>query len=88
MQQFHTFRSVVRWIVAVAAATLVASIPTRVSDHDLAAGFPFTWSTRQQVITLGEQPHSFSLWLLLLDIAIVLAAFIAMRLTLRRLVRR
>lgn len=81
MRQFDTFRSTVRWLVAVAAAAFVAAIPTRLASHHVAVGFPFTWLTRQEIVTFGEQPHSFSLSLLLLDIALVLAVFIALRLS-------
>jgi len=88
MQQFHTFRSVVRWLVAVAAATFIAAIPTRLSSHDLAVGIPLTWHTRQEVITLGEQPHTFSLWLLLVDIALVLVALVMLRISISRLIHR
>jgi hypothetical protein len=88
MRQFHTFRSTVRWLVAIAAAMLVAAIPTRLGSHDVAVGFPFTWHTRQEVITLGEQPHSFSFSLLLLDIVFVLAVFIALRIGIRLIHRR
>ena len=88
MRQFHQLRSTVRWLVAIAAATFVAAIPTPLSMHDLAVGIPFTWHTRQEIITLGEQPHSFTLWLLLLDIAIVLAVLTLLRIAFSRLIHR
>lgn len=86
MRYFHRFRSLVRWLVTIAAATFIAAIPTRLSMHDLAVGFPFTWRTRQEIVTLGEQPHSFSLWLLLLDVALVLVVFVVLRVGISRLV--
>lgn len=86
MGQFDTFRSVVRWLVAITAATFVAAIPTRLGMHYLAVGFPFTWRTRQEIVTSGEQPHSFSLWLLLLDIALVLVVLVLLRIAVSRLI--
>ena len=88
MRPFHTFRSTVRWLVAIATAMFVAAIPTRLGSHDVAVGFPFTWHTRLEVVTLGEQPHSFSLSLLLLDIVLVLIVFIALRIGVSRLIHR
>ena len=88
MRQFHKFRSAVRWLVAIVAAALVAAIPTRLSMHNLAVGIPFTWRTRQEVVTSGEQPHTFTLWLLLLDIAIALAVFAMLRIFVRSLIHR
>ena len=69
-------------------AIAVAAIPTRVSDHDVAVGFPFTWHSRQEVITLGEQPHSSSAPLLMLDIAIALIILSAISFDLVRLLRK
>ena len=60
-----------RTLVAI-VAIVIAAIPTRLGSHDVAVGFPFTWYTRQEVITFGEQPHTFSFLLLLSDIAIAL----------------
>jgi len=74
--------------VAIVAATFVAAIPTRLSTHDLAVGFPFTWRTRQEIVTFGEQPHSFNLWLLLFDIALVLVVFVLLRIAISRLIHR
>ena len=74
--------------MAVVAATFIASIPTRVSMHDLAIGFPFTWHSRQEIVTLGEQSHSFSSGLLLLDVALALAVFVVARVAISRFVRR
>jgi len=88
MRQFDTFRSVVRWLLAITAATFVAAIPTRLSMHYLAVGFPFTWRTHQEIVSSGEQPHSFSLWLLLLDIALVVVVFVLLRIAVRRLIHR
>ena len=88
MRQLHTFRSVVRWFVAVVAATVIAAIPRRLRSHDLAVGTPLTWHTRQEVITLGEQPHGFSLWLLLVDIALVLVGLVMLRMAISKLVPR
>jgi len=71
-------RTALKWIVFIFAAVIIAAIPTRLGSHDVAVGFPFTWHTRQEIITFGEQPHSFSFLLLLSDVAIallVLAAF-------------
>jgi hypothetical protein len=86
IRQFHTFRSVVRWRVAFTAATFVAAVPTRLNMHNFAVGFPFTWRTHQEIIASGEQPHSFSLWLLPLDIALVLVVFVLLRIAVSRLI--
>ena len=86
MRQFHTFRTVVRWLVAIVAAAFIAAIPTRLSSHDHAVGFPFTWYRLQEILTLGEQ-SSLSLRLLLLDIALVLAALVVLRIVIGGLVR-
>jgi hypothetical protein len=67
-------RGLLKLSFLVAGATITAAIATRLSDHDLALGFPFTWYTRQDIVTLGEQPHSFSLLLMLLDFVIALLA--------------
>jgi len=75
-------------MVAIAVASFIAAIPTRLSMHDLAVGFPFTWHTRQEIVTLGEQPHSFWLWLLLLDMALVLVVFVLLRAGISRLIHR
>jgi hypothetical protein len=88
MQQRYTFRSVVRWLVVIIAATFIAAIPTRLRSHDSAAGFPFTWYNLQEIFTLGEYALSFSLWLLLLDIALVLAAFVVLRIVISKLIHR
>jgi MFS superfamily sulfate permease-like transporter len=88
MQQRYIFRRVVRWLVAIIAATFIAAIPTRLSSHDSAAGFPFTWYNIQGIFTLGEYALSFSLWLLLLDIALVLAAFVVLRIVISKLIHR
>jgi hypothetical protein len=87
VQQIYNLRSALRWLLAAVAATLVAAIPTRLSMHDLAVGLPFTWHTRQEIVTLGEQPNALSLWLLLLDIALVLGFLIVLRLLFGKLLR-
>ena len=58
--------------VLIFAALVIAAIPTRLGSHDVAVGFPFTWHTSQQIITFGEQPHSFSFLVLLCDFGIAL----------------
>jgi hypothetical protein len=63
---------ILKWSILVFAALVIAAIPTRLGDHDVAVGFPFTWYTREVIITFGEQPHSFSTLLLLSDVAIAL----------------
>jgi hypothetical protein len=65
-------RNTLKWSFLVFAALVIAAIPTRLASHDVAVGFPLTWHTRQEIITLGEQPHSFSLLLLLCDVGIAL----------------
>ena len=77
-------RTVLKWSFLAVAAIIIAAIPTRLSIHDLAVGFPFTWHTRQEVITLGEQPHSFSFLFLLLDFAMALLALAALATLVRR----
>ena len=76
-------RNVLRWLATLVAATLVASIPTRIASHHLAVGLPFTWYTRQEIVTFGEQPSSFSFWLVLLDVMIVVSIFVALRIAVR-----
>jgi hypothetical protein len=88
MRQLYRFRSVVRWLLAIVAATFVAAIPSKLSSHDLAVGFPLTWQTRQEIITSGEQPHSFNLWLLLFDVALVLAVFVVLRIAVSKFIHR
>src|SRR5215472_7310598 len=61
-----------KWSLLIAGALIIAAIPTRVSSHDVAVGIPFTWHTRQEVVTLGAQPHSFSAGFLLADFGISL----------------
>jgi hypothetical protein len=69
-------------------AIISAAIPNLalVSDHDFACGFPFTWYTRQDILTFDAPPYtqSFSVLLLLLDFVIGLLALA----TLAKLVRR
>lgn len=65
-------RTATKWISLVVVAIIIAAIPTRLTSHDVAVGFPFTWHTRQEIITFGKQPHSFSFLLLLSNIAIAL----------------
>jgi len=65
-------RTALKWSLLAVAAIIIAAIPTRVASHDVAVGFPFTWHTRQEIITFGEQPHTFSLLLLLADVGIAL----------------
>jgi hypothetical protein len=79
MQQTHKLRTALRWLLATVAATFVAAFPTRLSDHDLAVGLPLTWHSRREIVTLGEQSDTLSYWLLLLDIALVLAFFNMLR---------
>src|SRR4051812_45947358 len=78
------FRSTVRWLCVIVAATLVAAIPTRLSSHDSAIGFPFTWHTAQEIVTFGPQPRSFRPWLLFVDIAVVLSSLVLLRFFMRR----
>ena len=78
-------KTAVKWLVAITTATLLAASPTRVGSHDVAIGFPFTFHSRLEIITLGDQPHSFSLVLFLLDIGIVLAAILGLAVALSRL---
>jgi len=79
MQQAHKLRTVLRWLLATVAATFIAVIPTRLSMHDLAVGLPLTWHSRREIVTLWEQSDTLSYRLLLLDIALVLAFFIMLR---------
>src|SRR5262245_35062957 len=79
IRRFQKVRSTVRWLLAAVVATLVALIPTRASMHDVAVGFPFTWRSRQEIVTVGEQPHNFSPWPLLPHIGLVLAFFTLLR---------
>jgi hypothetical protein len=65
-------RNALKWSVLVVAAVMIAAIPKRISSHDVAIGFPFTWHTRQEIVTLGEQPHTFSALLLVCDFGIAL----------------
>jgi hypothetical protein len=77
-----------RWLVVIVVATIVASMPTRpFSSHDLTVGIPFTWHTRREIITLGEQPHNFNFWLLLLDVVIVLAVLVLLLIAVNKLNR-
>ncbi len=71
-------RTVLKWTLLVLAAIVIAAIPTRLGSHDVAVGFPFTWHSRQEIITFGEQPHSFSFLLLLSDVAIALLVLAAL----------
>ena len=64
--------STLKGSVLVVLALAIAAIPTRLSSHDVAIGFPFTWHMRQEIVTLGEQPHSFNALLLLADFGIAL----------------
>jgi membrane protein required for beta-lactamase induction len=75
-------------MVAILAATFIAAIPTRLSSHDVAVGRPFRWHSRQEIITLGERLHNFSLGLLLLDVVLVLAVFVAVRIAVRKLIHK
>jgi len=70
-------RAVLKVGFLVVAALVVAAIPTRLGSHEVAVGFPFTWRTSQQIITLGQQPHTFSLLLLLFDFCIALLVLAA-----------
>ena len=78
-------RTILKWSFLVFAALLIAAIPTRLGSHDVAVGFPFTWHARQEIITLGQQPQSFSALLVLCDFGIallvlaVIAKFVRMR---------
>src|SRR6267142_744770 len=63
---------VLRWLLRLVAAILIANIPTRLSMHDLAVGVPFTWQTRQEIVSVGQHPHSFSLILFILDVGVCL----------------
>jgi hypothetical protein len=80
-------RTTIRWSVLVFAALVIAAIPTRLGSHDVAVGFPFTWHARQEIISLGQQPQSFSALLLLCDFGIallvlaVIVKFVRMRQT-------
>ena len=65
-------RTAVKGTLLAVVAIVIAAIPTRLGSHDVAVGFPFTWHTRQEIITFGEQPHSFSFLLLLSDVIIAL----------------
>jgi hypothetical protein len=65
-------RNALNWSVLVVAALLIAAVPTRISSHNVAVGFPFTWHTRQEIVTLGEQPHTFSAFFLFCDFGIAL----------------
>ena len=77
-------RTILKCSFLVFAAMVIAAIPTRLSSHDLAVGFPFTWHTRQEVITLGEQPLSLSFLFLLLDFTLALLALAALASLFRR----
>jgi len=89
MKQFYKLRSSVRWGVAIVAALLIAAIPTRVSMHYLAVGFPLPWHIRQQGLASGgthsvtfcvfEQAQSFVFSLLLFDFAFALAVLVLLR---------
>ena len=65
-------RTTLKWSLLVVSALLISAIPTQLGSHDFAVGFPFTWHTRQEIITLGAQPYSFSFLLLLSDFGITL----------------
>ena|SRR5437867_7862067 len=69
-------RTVLKWSFLAVAAIISAAIPTPLSSHGFAVGFPFAWHTRQEVITLGEQPHSFSFLFQFLDCAMALLCFL------------
>jgi len=68
------------------AAIFVAAIPTRVSVHYLAVGLPLTWHSRREIVRLGDNPDNLSYWILLLDIALVLAFFIMLRILVSELI--
>ena len=76
--QAASLPTVLKWRFLAVAAMISAGIPTRLSSHGLAVGFPFSWRTRQEIITLGEQPHNFSLWLLVVNALLVLTVFVAL----------
>lgn len=68
-------RTLLRWSFLVVVAMVIAAIPTRVASHHVDIGFPFTWRTRQDVVSLDGIPlHSFSCIALVLDLAIVFLA--------------
>ena len=69
--------STLKWSLLVVASLMIAAMPTRLSSHDLAIGFPFTWHMRQEIVTLGEQPHSFRALLLLSDFGLALLVLAA-----------
>lgn len=65
-------RTALKWSLLVTAAIVIAAIPTHLSSHSVAVGVAFTWHTRQEVVTLGEQPHSFNAAMLFADFWIAL----------------
>lgn len=69
-------RSVIKWTLLAVVAIVIAAMPTRIGSHDVAIGFPLAWYARQEIITLGEQPHSFSSILFLSDVAIALLVLV------------
>jgi hypothetical protein len=62
--------TVLKWSLLIVAAVIIAAIPTHLSSHDVALGVPFTWHTRQQVVTLGPQPQSIRVVPFLADFSI------------------
>jgi hypothetical protein len=68
-------RAVLKLSFLAAGAIISAAIPNLalVSDHEFACGFPFTWHTRQEMVTFDVPPYtqSFSVLLLLLDSVIL-----------------
>lgn len=77
-------RTLLRWSSLVVVAMLIAAIPTRLSSHDVAVGFPFTWHTRQEVVSLGNSLRNFSYVALILDLVIAVLALTAIAAMFRR----
>ena len=77
-------RTALKWNLLIVAAVVITSIPTRLGSHDVALGVPFTWHTRQEVVTFGEQPHSFNAAMLLADFCTSLLVLSAVARLLRK----
>lgn len=76
-------RDITRWGLLILGALFLAAIPTRLTDHDFAIGFPFTWHTHQEIVTFGPQPESFSVVFLLSDFALALLVLVVLRLAIK-----
>lgn len=75
-----------RGLVALSAAFCLATLPTRVTSHDAACGFPFTWYSRVEAISspspaITERNPE---WLLL-NLGLILVVFFGLGFFLKRI---